>query len=196
VVRIIVIPFLILRYKFKLRYKIKLKHYKNGFYTSNHQSLVDPPLIGIFSPKTLFFVAKKELFKNIIIGFFLKIAGALPINRAVFDKKTLFKIIGLIKDNYSVLMFPEGTRSRGNRFLNAKPGIGYLVKEANFPSIIPVKIWNSKNALDNILKLKRPEIILTYGRPFCINKYYNWGKKGSEKYRNISRYILERIKKV
>ena len=195
-VRIIVIPVFILRYNFKLKFKVKLKHYNNGFYSSNHQSLADPPLIGVFAPATLYFIAKKELFKNPLIGLFLKILGAIPINRAVFDRNTLLKIIKLIDNKKSVLIFPEGTRSGENRFLKAKAGIGFLTTKSKDSTIVPVKIWNSKFSLDNFFKLKRPKIELTYGRPYCINKYFNWGENKKDKYRNISRYILKKIKEV
>jgi len=196
IVRIIVIPLFLIRYEFKLRYKVKLIHYKNGFYSSNHQALVDPPLIGVFAPSTLYFIAKKNLFKNSLFSLFLKILGAIPINRAIFDKNTLYKIIQLIDENRSVLIFPEGTRSGGNRFLKPKAGIGFLTNKSPNSTIVPIKIWNSKFAFDNFIKFKRPKIELVYGRPYCLNKHYNWGSDRKQKYRNISKYILTRIKEV
>lgn len=192
IVRLILIPFFSLRYRLKIKYKVKLKHYSNGIYASNHQSLIDPPFVGVFSPKSLYFLAKKELFKNKIFGFIISLAGAIPVNRAIFSKKLLEKISIKLKNDNSILIFPEGTRSRSNEMNPPKAGVGYFTDKSNYPPIIPIKIYNSYKSLKNIKKLKYNELKLTYGRPFCINKNYDWGE-GNNKYRNISKYIHEKI---
>ena len=190
IVRIIFIPFLLIRYKFKLSYKINFFDYPDGMFLSNHQSLIDPPIVGIFTPKTLHFLAKKPLFKNFIFGKILKIVGAIPINRRIFDTKIMNTIVQILEYNHSVLVFPEGTRSKSNKLLKGKGGVGYLIDKSDNPSLTPVRLYNTRKAEKSLFSFKRPEVKVIFGRPFCINKNYNWGEKNSEKYRKISAHVM------
>ena len=52
---------------------------------SNHRSFLDPFVIGCCLPRPIYFVAKRELFKNPLIGWFLNCMGAFPVRRGESD---------------------------------------------------------------------------------------------------------------
>lgn len=116
---------------------------------TNHQSLNDIPTISWYlrknNPK---FVAKKELGKGIpSVSFNLKHGGSALIDRKN-SKQALTELKGLgqyiEKNNYSAVIFPEGTRSRNGvpkRF--SENGLKMLLKYAPSAVLVPITINNS-----------------------------------------------------
>src|SRR6266540_929181 len=47
----------------------------------NHLSMVDPFMIGYAAPRTICFMGKEELFRNPVVGFFVRATGAFPVDR-------------------------------------------------------------------------------------------------------------------
>ena len=76
----------------------------------NHIANLDPVLIAItiFDWKRLRILAKEELFKNPLAGWFLRCMGAVSIERGKGDTVTLEKITNECKNGTGVMIFPEG----------------------------------------------------------------------------------------
>lgn len=136
-----------------IRFKIINEQYlptgKPYIFVSNHQSLYDiSPLYHFLKPYHIKFVAKKELGKWIPgISFNLKHGGSVLINRknprqAITALRDFAKYIEI--NNYSVVLFPEGTRSKDGIPKNFHPdGLKVLMKFASRAVIVPVTINNS-----------------------------------------------------
>lgn len=79
----------------------------------NHSSDIDPVLIGCCLPirfdLKLHFMAKAELFKNPVIGEFLRTLGAFPIHRDTMDIQSVKTAMQALRSGDNVLIFPEGT---------------------------------------------------------------------------------------
>ncbi|MGB0880561.1 MAG: lysophospholipid acyltransferase family protein [Polaribacter sp.] len=129
--------------------KHKLPENTTLIFVSNHQSMFDiPPIIWAFRKHHPKFVSKIELSKGIpSISFNLKHGGAALINRKDGKKAivTLGKFAKKIhKNNWSAVIFPEGTRSR-----NGKPkpfasnGLKIIAKYNSEGLIVPLTINNS-----------------------------------------------------
>src|SRR3954451_17326407 len=56
---------------------------------ANHRSFLDPFVIGVCVRRPVYFVAKKELFDNPLIGWFLNCLGAFPIRRGESDEESV-----------------------------------------------------------------------------------------------------------
>ena len=86
---------------------------------SNHLSDLDPVYIleAVFSWKRYTILAKQELFKNPLIGWFLSCMGAVPIDRGKGDMGTVNKVTDECKNGTPILIFPEGTRSKTGELL-------------------------------------------------------------------------------
>jgi 1-acyl-sn-glycerol-3-phosphate acyltransferase len=129
---------------------------------SNHTAYIDPTLLGVASPRELFFLAKKELFRNKLLGWFLEKLNTIPISRGEYDRKGLKRSVELLKEGNALVLFPEGTRSKNGKLQEARPGIGIIALEADVP-IVPAYIRNSRNLIQSILKGKRVEV--SFGNP-------------------------------
>ncbi len=118
-------------------------------FISNHQSMYDiPPLIWFLRKHHAKFISKIELTKNIpSISFNLKYGGGANIDRK--DKKQsvmeLLKLGQRMKDNnWSTVIFPEGTRSKDGKMKDFQVGgIATVLKKAPNALIVPVAIENS-----------------------------------------------------
>ena len=140
---------LIARIYFKTCYNFKVEGLENIPKTGaliiagNHLSNADPPAIGSFAGlvRDSRFVAKKELFAVPGLGWFFRRSGYIPVDRArtIGDFGALKEVVHALEKGESVVMFPEGTRSRNGRPQKPKSGIGFLVYKTGAP-VLPVKV--------------------------------------------------------
>lgn len=115
----------------------------------NHLSQADIPLISNL-PWEMKWVAKKQLFKTPLLGWMMRLAGDIAVDRRSRNRKqqTLEQGRYYINNNCSVIFFPEGTRSRTgklNRFAN---GAFELAISEGVP-ILPLVIDGTQNCLPN-----------------------------------------------
>ena len=137
------------RIYFKTCYNFKVEGLENIPKTGaliiagNHLSNADPPAIGGFAGlvRDSRFVAKKELFSIPLLGWFFRRSGYIPVDRArtIGDFGALKEVVHALDRGESVVMFPEGTRSRNGKPQKPKSGIGFLVYKTGVP-VLPVKI--------------------------------------------------------
>lgn len=108
-------------------------------FASNHQDSLDPIFLGAWCRRKLCFFAKRELWNNKLVGWFIGHMGAFPVNRQVLDKSTIKEVKRVFSKGRGLVFFPEGTRGNGETLLPAKPGLGFILKlsRANVP-IIPI----------------------------------------------------------
>lgn len=127
------------------RQKMDMK--KNYVIVSNHQSQLD-----ILLAYRLFFpfrwVSKAEVFKLPFIGWNMFLNGHVKLRRG--DKESIGQMMdqceNLLKQNISIILFPEGTRSKTGIVKPFKPGAFILAKKMRKP-ILPLVINNTKDAL-------------------------------------------------
>lgn len=117
-------------------------HYPSAVYVCNHQSSLDLIIVSCILPRRTVIISKRESFLIPVFGWFLWMSDSLALNRnnpgkAVEQLK--FSAKKILQKQESVLIFPEGTRSRSvsSDLLPFKKGAFHLAKEANIP-IIPI----------------------------------------------------------
>jgi len=76
-----------------------------------HQRWEDVPLLGLAVPKSLYYVAKHELFRNPLSLWFMTSLGGIPLNRwrPLESRRSLRAVIDLLRKGEGVVIFPEGT---------------------------------------------------------------------------------------
>jgi 1-acyl-sn-glycerol-3-phosphate acyltransferase len=79
---------------------------------ANHFSGLDHPLIGSFSPRPLYFMAKAELFDVPIFGEALHWTGTFPIRRGEADRDAVRRARELVREGRAVVLHIEGTRQK------------------------------------------------------------------------------------
>lgn len=111
---------------------------------SNHASNFDILALLGFFPRQLSWIAKKELFSIPVFGPSMRRGGYIPLDRGDGRKalKSMEEAVGQIKGGKSVIIFPEGTRTRDGNLLPFKRGGFLLAAKAGVP-VVPVSIRGS-----------------------------------------------------
>ncbi len=128
----------------------------------NHVGWADPLWVGYSAlPHTLHQMAKKELFDNPVIGWFVRNGGGFPIDRGRPSAATIKQVISLVQQGKRVLIFPNGTRTRNQT--EAKRGAATIALHANV-AIVPAH-YEGPEHIRFIHLLRRPIIRVTFGAP-------------------------------
>jgi 1-acyl-sn-glycerol-3-phosphate acyltransferase len=160
-------------------------------YMPNHMSNFDIPVLQAYLPVQFRWLAKAELFKIPIFGYAMQQEGYISINR--FDRSSAIQSLNnaaeKIKNGVSVIIFPEGTRSRENNIQPFKKGGFVLAVDSGVP-IIPVIIHGTWEIMQKKQILVKPgHVVLEIKKPINTLDYTRKTKDDlMEKVRNI---ILE-----
>jgi 1-acyl-sn-glycerol-3-phosphate acyltransferase len=108
-----------------------------GLVCSNHQSMFDPPLIGLTCPRRLNYLARDTLFRVPVLAPLIKFLDAIPIDREGGGLAGLKETLRRLRAGELVLIFPEGTRTRDGEVARLKPGFISVARRSGVP-LIPV----------------------------------------------------------
>jgi len=117
-------------------------------FCSNHQSAMDIPILLVGLPVQFRFVAKRSLFHVPFLGWHLRRSGHIPVDRERPREalRSLDQAAQRIRQGRSVVLFPEGRRSRNGQIDRFKTGTFYLAIRAGVP-IVPVTLNGTRAVL-------------------------------------------------
>ncbi len=157
---------------------------------SNHQSFLDPPLIGNLYRDEMYFLARKTLFVGLGKWVYTK-WKAIPVDQERPDMASLKIIIKLLQRGERVLVFPEGVRSPTGDIGKAQPGIGLMVAKAGV-LVQPVRIRGAFEALPiGSGRIRFSRITVTIGPAIDFSK--EGLTKSKEDYQVIADRIMKEI---
>ncbi len=137
---------------------------------SNHQSYMDPLLIGLGLPRQIHIMARKSLFyKSILFRWFIESLNAFPLKGGGTDGGGLKEAVKRLVSGNIVLIFPEGTRTWDGSIGELHPGVGLIAQRSGVP-IVPVVIQGAYEAWPRSRKLFRLRPIkVVFGSPIYWN---------------------------
>jgi 1-acyl-sn-glycerol-3-phosphate acyltransferase len=118
-------------------------------FASNHQSLFDIPILFAYLPISFRILFKKSLLNIPFLGWHLLLCGHIPVEREnpVRARQSLDRAAEYVRRKGSVVVFPEGTRSRDGSIGRFKHGSFLLAIRAGVP-IVPVTISESWRVME------------------------------------------------
>ncbi|HEV3309473.1 MAG TPA: lysophospholipid acyltransferase family protein [Chloroflexota bacterium] len=141
---------------------------------ANHQSNLDPLLIGWLVPRPLSIPAKYELFRVPVLRWIMRKLGSFPVNRAVADAGSLRRSLEMLRLGQILAVFPEGTRTRTGAIGTFEPTISRLAVRTK-TRVLPVALAGSGRILPPGRKWPRFGAVvgLSYGEPFELSQFYD-----------------------
>jgi 1-acyl-sn-glycerol-3-phosphate acyltransferase len=158
---------IVLGSKFHLRGAANVPRSGPLLMVSNHVGAADPALIGGWTPRPVWFMAKAELFKG-SWAWVMRGYHAFPVVRHSADRAALRRAVGLLREGSAVVLFPEGHRSENARLLRAEPGAGFVARRSGAP-LLPIAITGTQNVLGRQSTIpRRADVAMTFGEPFQL----------------------------
>ncbi|MCK4529168.1 1-acyl-sn-glycerol-3-phosphate acyltransferase [candidate division WOR-3 bacterium] len=157
----------------------------------NHRSNYDPPLVGCcIDTRVVQFMGKSGLFTTKFSSWFLRGINVIPVGREGSVLGTVREFIRFLKEGKAIMVFPEGTRSKTGKYLEAQPGVGFLAIRTNTP-VIPTFIRGMSEPLIKHFFRITP-LKVKFGKPI----YPAGIKHNLKEAKKFADMVLEEIKKL
>jgi 1-acyl-sn-glycerol-3-phosphate acyltransferase len=135
---------------------------------SNHQSYLDPPLLGTPLDRPAAFLAKSELFKFGPFGWIIRRLNAFPVRQGAGDVGAMKESIRLLQAGWVLTVFAEGARTEDGELQPVQKGSGLLIRRAKVP-VVPAVVDGAFNAWPRNQKVpKRHPVRVLYGEPMDL----------------------------
>jgi len=175
-------------------------------FAANHGSELDPILVpASLNPFSavmpIFYVAREREFyekdgfsKYIYGGFWFKLWGAYP---AYMGKKdyafSLQEHIKILNAGKSILMFPEGEKTKNGEVGNGKGGIAFLAHTTGVP-IVPVAMSGHFKMRPIDFLLRRRSLAINYGKPIYPTELFSKGSNPTlDEYKSAAQIVMGKI---
>ena len=112
-------------------------------YAINHLHWIDIPLVGVVSPRTVYFVAKAEAANHRVAGWYLRLFGTIAIRRGESDREAVRRMRESARTGNVVGLFVEGTRQRSGVPGQAQPGAAMVALQEDVP-VQPVAVYGTQ----------------------------------------------------
>lgn len=138
--------------------------------TTNHLGMLDVTLLYYSIHRWDVFVPVAEKWER--IGFLRWLGRHLNwvfIDRFNPDLKAMRKMMSLMEKGHTLVIAPEGTRSRVGSMIEGKPGASYLAAKLQVP-IVPIGLSGTEDrtVFANLRKLRRSPVLINAGKPFTL----------------------------
>ncbi|TYP51681.1 1-acyl-sn-glycerol-3-phosphate acyltransferase [Thermosediminibacter litoriperuensis] len=113
---------------------------------SNHQSILDPPVLMACMPRKINFLAAAYLFRIPVLNILLSMAGAIPVKSEKGDFASFKKALRILENGGVIAFFPEGGVSPDGNLRPFKSGWAYLALKSGAP-VLPVAVTGTRDVL-------------------------------------------------
>jgi 1-acyl-sn-glycerol-3-phosphate acyltransferase len=141
---------------------------------ANHQSMLDPVLVGLAAPRILTYLARKTLFHHPLFSWLIRTLHAIPVDQDGVAKEGMRAVLQALEAGRAVLIFPEGGRSENGKLGPLMRGIALLIERSKAP-VVPIGLAGAFQALPRgrvipnlspiFLPAQNSAIAVSVGRP-------------------------------
>jgi 1-acyl-sn-glycerol-3-phosphate acyltransferase len=174
--KLVVAPLLRLAFRIQLRGRDRVPRHDGLLVVSNHISLCDPPILGLFLPRPTDWLAMQELFDNRLGGAIVRCLRCIPVDRKRGDSSAVREAVRRLKAGECVVIFPEGGVRVGEESAvhgdgMFKEGAAAIARMSHVP-VLPVLLDGTRAAYDwRNWFFRRPVISIHFGEPFHLDKH-------------------------
>lgn len=139
---------------------------KTAVFVSNHITNLDPAALFLTLPR-IAVILKKELGRIPLLGYVMKLGSFIYVDRTAPNSRhrALEEAIATLQKGISLLIFPEGTRSKTKEMLPFRPGPFTMAIEAQAP-IVPITVEGARELMPpGSLRIKPGKLKLTFLDP-------------------------------
>ncbi|MEN6472919.1 MAG: lysophospholipid acyltransferase family protein [Syntrophaceae bacterium] len=158
----------------KLLFPVKVEGIENipafgpAIVLPNHCSFLDSVILGTFSRRIIWFMAKNSEMRKPIMKYLLTKAGAFPVRRYTTDPSAVRNAVRVVQEGHVLGIFPEGERCWDNRLLPYKFGTLRLLLAMGRP-VIPVGISGAYALMPRwTSSIKRVTVTIRIGEPIML----------------------------
>jgi 1-acyl-sn-glycerol-3-phosphate acyltransferase len=156
-------------------------------FIGNHSSILDIPILFYTTDRNLGFIAKKEILKTPIIGYWLRNSKCVPLDRENprAAMSSINEAVKNIEEGNTMVVFPEGTRNKEGKVGGFKKGSLKLAIKSKAP-IVPVSIDRASRAFEDTREFTPTKIKVVFGKPIDTRNLSKEEEKDlAEKIRNV-----------
>ena len=174
--RLLLVPLFRLGFRVELRGRERVPREGGLLVVSNHISLLDPPVLGVFLPRRPDFMAMRELFDHWLFRPLVRGAMCIPVDRERGDSSAVREAVRRLKAGRCVAIFPEGgVRVGESSALHGdgmfKEGAAAIARMAHAP-VLPVVIHGTRSAYHwRNWFFRRAPITIEFGEPFHLDRH-------------------------
>jgi len=144
---------------------------------ANHQSFIDPPLIGMGARRTLHYIARKSLLGFAPFDWFILSLNAVPLDQEGSALRGIKDALEVLKRDGALLIFPEGSRTLDGEIAPFLPGIRPLATRGK-ATIVPTAIAGAFQSMPIGSPLPKPlPIHIHFGEPIRPEEFDRYPKR-------------------
>jgi len=133
----------------------------------NHRSFLDPPLVGMCAREPVSYFARANLWRVPVVALMLRVMHSIPVEREHPGMSSMKGAVDRLRNGISVLVFPEGTRTRNGRLGVLRDGPALFARRAGV-AVIPVYVHRTEQAWPRgrlLPRLGGCRVEIRFGRP-------------------------------
>ena len=158
---------------------------------SNHQSGLDPVVVGGIVRRPIYWLAKVEYVITPKVAWFFKSVGVIPVNRDAPEHEAIERAAATVRAGKQFGIYPEGTRSPDGRVYKGYTGVARVAELSGAP-VVPVGVLNTLEALPKGKIMARPlKVEIRFGPPLYFKM--PTGEDPHEAYRRFTDEVMDAI---
>ena len=154
---------------------------------SNHFSWLDPAVLGVASPRVLYYMAKIEAHRLPGLGAFIRAFGCFPVRRGESDRDAVRLMRTIVAEGHALGLFAEGSRQRSGEPGHVQPGAAMVALQEGAP-ILPVAIHGTQTWRPGGFQ----PVSIAWGEPMILDGL----PKGGRGYKEASVLVQDEIRRL